>query len=611
MQTIILAAGMGKRLRHKTESNTKCMVYVNGHRMIDRSLDNVTKHPINRIVMVVGYEGEKVKQHLGDSFNGVPIIYVDNPVYATTNNIYSLALAADYLAEDDTILLESDLVYESSIIDKLLAHPFPNVAVVDKYNATMDGTVVEINEDNDITAFIPKKHFDYRKVDSYYKTVNIYKFSREFLVNNYIPFLKAYSQALGNNQYYEQVLRVLLSLEQNNLKAMPLNGEKWYEIDDLQDLSNAELMFTDDKPQQLQLYQKRFGGYWRFHGFLDYCYLVNPYFPPKRMIEEYKYSFVDLLINYPSGQNTQNLLAANCFDCLEENILVGNGAAELITALMQSIPGRIAVHYPTFQEYPARIEEKRLVKLHSTPPPYTFRYTAKDMLAAAPQYDWLLLINPDNPSGNFIPKDEVLHLAEALKEQGKGLILDESFVDFSSEGTANTFIHQAIIDQLPNLVIIKSISKSYGVPGIRLGIMVTGDTTLLAATRAKMSIWNINSFGEYFLQTLPKYSGAYAEACARIARVRDDFGRELSRIPYLRVLPSQANYFLCEVLPPLHSTQLCEIMLSKYNILLKDCSTKSGFDGASFIRVAVKSEEENEFLIEKLLHLSVLQEGSL
>lgn len=156
MQAIILAAGMGKRLRHETKSNTKCMVKINGRTMIERSLDNITRFSLSRIVIVVGYKGGNVRSFLGDQYNGVPIIYVENRSYATTNNIYSLALASEYMSQDDTLLLESDLVYEYSIIERLLSFPYQNVAVVDKYQAHMDGTVVEINDKFDIKTFIPK-----------------------------------------------------------------------------------------------------------------------------------------------------------------------------------------------------------------------------------------------------------------------------------------------------------------------------------------------------------------------------------------------------------------------------------------------------------------------
>lgn len=598
MQAIILAAGLGKRLRYKTKDNTKCMVEVNGRTLIERSLENMTRIPLSRIVIVIGYEGEKLRRHVGESYNGVPVIYVENPVYATTNNIYSLALATDYLAQDDTLLFESDLIYDAAIVTRLLADPNPNVAVVDKYNASMDGTVVTINEHNDITAFIPKKYFDYRKVDEYYKTVNIYKFSREFLVNSYIPFLRAYSAAMGNNQYYEQVLRVLLTLEKGDIKALPLSGEKWYEIDDLQDLSNAELLFKDDMQEKLSAYQKRYGGYWRFHGFHDYCYLVNPYFPPVRMVEEFKYSFTDLLANYPSGEDVQNLLVANVFDVMPENVLVGNGAAELIAGLMATLPGRIGLMYPTFQEYPARMPQGALVRL--TPSGEGFRYTAADLLAVMGEVDALCLINPDNPSGNFIPKVELLDLVEAYDRAGKRVVVDESFVDFSTQGEANTLIRQELLEACPNLVVVKSISKSYGVPGVRLGFIATADTKLIAAVRRTLPVWNINSYGEFFLQVLPKYRSAYAEACARIAAVRDAFLQQLAELPGLIVYPSQANYCLCWVTSPIGSTELCRRLLKEHDILIKDCSTKWGFDGRAYVRIAVKSEEENAVLLHAL-----------
>ena len=597
MQAIILAAGMGKRLRHETKSNTKCMVKINGRTMIERSLDNITRFSLSRIVIVVGYKGGNVRSFLGDQYNGVPIIYVENRSYATTNNIYSLALASEYMSQDDTLLLESDLVYEYSIIERLLSFPCQNVAVVDKYQAHMDGTVVEINDKFDIKTFIPKKHFDYRRVGLYYKTVNIYKFSKEFINNSYLPFLKAYSVVLGYNQYYEQVLRVLLTLEQNNLKAMPLNGERWYEIDDLQDLSNAELIFSDEASGKLKKFHSRFGGYWRFSGIRDFCYLVNPYFPPKRMCEECKYSFESLLSNYPSGHSTQKLLVENVFNCSEKNVLVGNGAAELISTLLSCVHGKIAVNYPTFQEYPARISSDRLVRFLWK---NDFSYNAAQLLDRADEFDCLILINPDNPSGNYVPKDELVYLIGELQKKGKFVILDESFVDFSSGGISNSLLTQEILDCFDNLVVVKSISKSYGVPGIRLGIMASSNSALINEVRKKLPIWNINSFAEFFLQILPKYTDDYRLACQEIASVRDSFGSKLTDIPFLRVLPSQANYFLCEVLPPYTAKSLCEQMLGKFDILLKDCSEKEGFDGRQFVRIAVRDAEDNKFLIDKL-----------
>lgn len=603
MQTVILAAGLGKRLQHLTSDNTKCMVEVNGKKLIDRSLDILTDFPISRIVLVIGYEGEKVKRHLGVSYRGVPIVYVNNPIYATTNNIYSLALAREYLQQEDTLLLESDLIYDASIIRRLLEDPNPDIAVVDKYDATMDGTVVKINETNDILSFVPKRHFNYSEVSSYYKTVNIYKFSREFLSQCYIPFLDAYTRVLGNNQYYEQVLRVISNLDHTNLKAMPLGGDavNWYEIDDLQDLNNAELLFEEVPAVKFDKYQNRYGGYWRFQKLKDFCYLVNPYFPPQRMIDEFQYSFKQLLINYPSGQDVQNLLADNLFDCGKNQILVGNGAAELICACMESLNGKIGIIYPTFQEYPARISSDRIVAMY--PDTSNFSYTLEDLKIFSQHIDCLLLINPDNPTGHYIAKEQLLELIAWYHAQGKMIIVDESFVDFATGGIAQSIVHRDILEKYPNLIVIKSISKSYGVPGVRLGIMATADKEFLAQCRKRLTIWNINSFGEYFLQIMPKYRDDYSAACTLIADERDRFQQQLCTIPYLRVIPSQANYIMMEVLHPFSARQLCDVLLMQHNILIKNCSTKKGCSTGEYIRVAVRNEEDNEILFHALCHL--------
>ena len=157
MQAIILAAGMGRRLGELTQDNTKCMLEVNGIRLIDRTFDSLSKLHLSRIVMVVGYNGEKVKQYLGRSYKGMEIVYVDNPVYDKTNNIYSLYLARNYMGAEDTLLLESDLIFEHSVIEKLLADPRPDLALVDKYESWMDGTVVTIDDDYIIVQFINKE----------------------------------------------------------------------------------------------------------------------------------------------------------------------------------------------------------------------------------------------------------------------------------------------------------------------------------------------------------------------------------------------------------------------------------------------------------------------
>lgn len=598
MQAIILAAGMGKRLGDLTRNNTKCMVKVNGVPLIDRALTQLSRLDLSRVIMVIGYEGEKLRAHVGDCYKGLKITYIENPVYDKTNNIYSLSLARKELQEDDTLLIESDLIFEGQLLDKLVDNPYPNLALVDKYETWMDGTMVKLDDDNNIVNFVPKKAFRYDEVGSYYKTVNIYKFSRDFLRNSYVPFLEAYTKALGNNEYYEQVLRVITLLDKCDLKALPLEGEKWYEIDDIQDLDIAETIFASED-NQLPLYQKRYGGYWRFPNLLDFCYLVNPFFPPQKLKDEIRANFDVLLSEYPSGMRINSLLIAKYFHIDRRYAVAGNGAAELIKSLMQYLQGRVGVILPTFEEYPNRYEADRLEVF--VPQNSDFAYTADDLMAyfADKEIRSLLLINPDNPSGNFIPFEDVLRLLAWAKEKGIRLVVDESFVDFSEEYDKNTLLCNDILAGYPQLVVMKSISKSYGVPGLRLGVLASGDESLIEWMKKDVAIWNINSFAEFYMQIFGKYENDYRRACGKFIQERNRFFIALQSVPFLRVIPSQANYFLCEVKPPYTSAELARCLLRK-NILIKDCSAKKVFEGKNYIRIAVRGQEDNNKLIEAL-----------
>lgn len=603
MQAIILAAGMGRRLGELTENDTKCMVKINGRPIIDRLLHQLLKVGISNITIVVGYKGENLIRHVRETFPDYNISFINNPIYDKTNNIYSLSLAKERLMEDDTILLESDLVFEDRILEKIIAESYPNIALVDKYESWMDGTVVKLGCDNTIVNFIPKKAFDFGEVDKYYKTVNIYKFSKDFSKNKYVPFLEAYCKSLGNNEYYEQVLKVIALLDNPKLKALPLNGEKWYEIDDFQDLDIAEAIFADDH-NRLSKYYGRYGGYWRFPQMLDFCYLVNPYFPSKKMKTEMRTNFDTLLCEYPSGMRVNSMLASRYFGIKSDYVCVGNGATELIKAIMEHDSNLIGVSIPTFEEYPNRKEQDKII--YFKPQNRDFSYTADDLMNyfEGKGIDTLLIINPDNPSGNFIPIKDLSRLCQWTEKNNIRLIIDESFVDFSDNFRENTLLTNKILEAHPSLSVVKSISKSYGVPGLRLGIIASGDKDMINRLKKDVSIWNINSFAEFYMQIFNKYECDYIHACEMFIKERERFHNRLEDIPFLRVIPSQANYFLCEVTGNVSSRLLTETLLNKYNILIKDCSTKKGFDGKNYIRIAIRDSHDNDRLADALKSIS-------
>lgn len=609
MQAIILAAGMGRRLGDLTKENTKCMVPVNGVRLIDRLLGQLSGLSLKRVIIVVGYKGQELKDYIGHRYDDqLKIAYAENPIYDKTNNIYSLSLVKQQLQEDDTLLIESDLIFSDSLFQMIIADPYPNLALVAKYESWMDGTMVRLDADNNIVNFVPKKAFKYEDIDSYYKTVNIYKFSRDFSQQKYVPFLEAYCHALGNNEYYEQVLRVITLLDHAELKALPIGNEKWYEIDDIQDLDIAETIFAEGD-EMLHRFNYRYGGHWRFPKMLDYCYLVNPYFPTKRMKDELRSSFDTLLTEYPSGMFVNSLLAGKYFGIRQDYVVVGNGAAELIKSLMERLlagpsTGKVGVIYPTFEEYPHRLKQEDIVAFQ--PDNRDLKYTEDDLIAfyTGKGISSLLLINPDNPSGNFISMAGLQKLLAWSKTQQIQLIVDESFVDFSDDFEHNTLLRNETLADNPQLVVMKSISKSYGVPGLRLGILASSDVALIKWIKKDISIWNINSFAEFYMQIFGKYESDYLAACRKFIAERSRFEVLLREIPYMRVLPTQANYFCIELTGKYSSAELTKLLLERYNIMVKDCDSKNGLKGRNFIRISVRSQQDNDQLIAALKELS-------
>lgn len=593
MQVLIPAAGMGKRLGLETADKTKAMVEIYGKTLIERCLDAVVEHDVDRIILVVGYQKEKLKEFIGSSYKDVDVVYVENDVFDATNNIYSVFLAREYLVEDDTILIESDLIFEPKILSMLIEAPFENLALVDKYKTWMDGTVVKLNSDFSISRFISRDEFKYDQAHDYYKTVNIYKFSQSFLSEIYVPFLEAYASALGDNEYYEQVLKVIVNLDKGHIKALPLGGESWYEIDDAQDLDHATLIFSEPN-QRYKLLSGRYGGYWRFEHIKDFCYLVNPYFPPETLNNEIKFSLPKLMQSYPSGEKVQAMLGGKLFGVPSSHIVVGNGAAELIEKLTGFLGGRFGIYGPTFEEYPARFGNIEYRESNAR----GFTYGKKEITELAEENDGVILINPDNPSGNFICYEDLINILEQLKYLDKYLVVDESFLDFAEGGFDSSLLNFRDLEKYPKLVVIKSIGKSYGVGGLRLGVLASSDIKLLKKIKESIPIWNINSVAEFYLQIIGKYVTEYKESCEKLIASRVQLHRKLEGIKYLEPYESQANYIFCRVIGK-DAGRLASDLCNKHSILIKDCSNKTHGDD-QYIRVAVRNAQDNESLVDGL-----------
>ncbi len=596
MQAIILAAGMGKRLKKLTKDNTKCMIKVNGVTLIERILHQLDCRNLSRIVIVEGYEGKKLINYIESLSIHTPIEYIDNPIYDKTNNIYSLALAKDYLCKEDTLLLESDLIFEDSLLDILIDDPRESLALVDKYESWMDGTCVVLEDDDSITDFVPGNKFQYEDMFKYYKTVNIYKFSRHFSETHYVPFLEAYSKALGNNEYYEQVLRVITMLDEPEIRAKRLNGEMWYEIDDIQDLDIAESLFTsdEDRAQRISL---RYGGYWRYPKVINFCDPGNPYFPPKRMIDELKANLERVISAYPSGAEVNSLLAAKNIGVDTENVAIANGVEELIKSILSIQPTEdsIGIVRPINEEYIQRLKGLNTEE---------YWCSTNDSLVAEDikvrfmntNIKLLILSNPNTHTGVYIEKNEICSILDWAEAEKIRVLLDESYIDFTSAEKAS-IIESDLYKKYTKLIVLRNLSASQGMFGLRIGCAISADAEEIGKIRKDLTIWNINSVAEFYLQIFEKYKKAFASSLRATRNARNKLVADIECIDGICPIPSETNFVTCKIISDKYNSENLISELLKHNILVKNVS-KRIMGQNDCIRIAVRKEDENKHLVD-------------
>ena len=176
-------------------------------------------------------------------------------------------------------------------------------------------------------------------------------------------------------------------------------------------------------------------------------------------------------------------------------------------------------------------------------------------------------------------------------------MVDESFVDFADEADS-TLLDQLLLENNPHLLVMKSISKSFGVPGLRLGILASGDQELIRRMKKDVAIWNINSFAEFYMQISEKYRADYVAGLALLRAERARFAGELSKIRHLRVIPSQANYLMVELTGGISAKELLKTLLSGYQLLVKELTGKTG--GKEYLRLAVRCAGDNDLLVAAL-----------
>lgn len=598
MQAIILADVQVNNINELKNNNLKCMTEINGVTLIERMLKQLDSYNLDRIVIVDGYLNNLLEQFISTLSLNTPIQYIYNDKYLETGNIYSIYLAKYFLCETDFLIIDSNLMLDDQIITDLIKDNRDTIAVIDQYKSWMTGKTVEMNDKKEIIGFQRNNEINHLTLKNSFKTVGIYKFSAQYFKKYFLPYLETYLKVAGKKESIEIIIDILNIALNLKVNSYFIKCNRWYAINDIQDIDLASTLFSEDEELVTEKMFGSWGGYWRYPKYLDYFYLVTPYYPTKELVEELKANFEDLLFQYPSGMKVNSLLAAKEFNVKQENIIIGNGAAELIKSIMTTITGRTGFIKPTFEEYPNRLTKEEHVDFYVTSDDFT--YNAEDIIHYFKDKEIknLILVNPENPSGNYINKKSMRKLLEWTKEQDIKLIIDESFVDFVDEEDP-TLIKQDILDEFKNLYVIKSISKSYGVPGLRLGILASADSMTIAWMKKDVSIWNINSFAEFYMQIASKYRKDYENALARFREERISFQNALADIDWIRVIPSQSNYIMVELVNGIEAEWLKQKMLIDEEIFIKTLGKKIK-NGKNYLRLAIRDHSDNTRFIEAL-----------
>lgn len=589
MKAIILAAGIGARMRPLTDTKAKPMLSVAGQTIIERMIKQIINHGILDICVVTGYFHDELETYLSQLFPSINLTFIYNEIYYKTNNIYSMYLALqNYPIDDDLLLLESDLVFSETVLDKAINCPFQNLAVVDKYQAGMDGTVVVVDGDivtNIIPPHLQGPNFDY---GDKFKTLNIYKFSKEFIDTSFRKLLSFYTTVYDDNCYYELILGIIVYMHYAQIHACNIEGSLWYEVDDPNDLRIAEILFSTTT--SIETLDKSFGGFWNL-DITDFAFIRNMYFPNNAIIAEMKFNLPKLIQNYGSTKQILNQKLANFLLTSPEYVCLLNGLSQIYPILKCLFADKkVLIPAPTFGEYDRIFNNKlKYFDDEST----SFEDTPANFISEA---EIIVFVNPNNPTGSFIDNNRIMSIARQMPD--KLFLVDESFCEFTGQDSIQSLL---LKEPLNNIWVLKSLSKSLGVPGIRIGYIFSRDKDAIMKLNELLPIWNNNSFAEFFLEIILKYRNQLTESCKRTIIDREAFFDELKQLPAVDfIFPSKANFMLIRLnLSKDELSDLRNFLLIDHKIYIKDCSSKF-MDGKTYIRVAVRSPEENSRLINAL-----------
>ncbi len=357
------------------------------------------------------------------------------------------------------------------------------------------------------------------------------------------------------------------------------------------------------REKQYEALATQHGGYWRY-DFIDHAYLYNLYFPPERFFDLLKNEIRELVLNYPVAQNELAGWVGDLIDQPPERIVVGNGAAELIKIVSGHVARQLIVPVPSFNEYANAAPTGNVVEFALDAPSFQLDVDKFAAEAFRCKADVAVVVTPNNPTSLLVPKTDLIRLLDKLAKQDCMLIVDESFIDFARHRDQETL--ERDIANYPNLVIFKSMSKAYGICGIRIGYMLTANTSFAEKVRQGLHIWNLNGFAETFLKTAPEYREEFEASCERVRADRDQFYQDLCEIDGLTVYRPDANYIFCRLPDQAPSgPDVARRLFIEHNMYIKHCEGKTMPESDRYVRIASRTQEENDKLVAALREVTL------
>ena len=566
-----------------TNTTHKTLLEVADESILGRIIKNLEEEKIFEIYIVTGYREKQLKDFIDKNFSHLNISYIHNPRYRETNNIYSLSLALEKISfKKDLVLIESDLIFKEKVLNKLLSSDFKNAALVSKYSTGMDGTVVGVSNQLITGVFPPHLHNDEFDFSDKFKTLNIYKFSADFCNGDFRKFLTFYSNMIDESCYYELILGIVIYMNRISIAAVDVDVLDWAEVDDPNDLSSAEFLFNYGA--RGRILEEAHGGFWNY-PISDYSYIRNFYYPTNSMFAHIRNSIKELIWNYGSSQEVLNKKISYLIGVPNKNILALSGAAQIYPIIKNIFLDKKVCHPDiTFGEY-ARIfpnAEKYI----------DFFNEGEQIETCINKSDLIIIVNPNNPSGKIYKTKK---LFSWIKEfPNKYFLIDESFIEYSEE---DSIIFDLEKHPSSNVIVLKSLSKSHGIPGIRLGFIYTNNNEIFKKIYENLPIWNLNSFAENYMEIALKFRNDLTNSFKLAKEDRTYLISKLNKIKFIsKVFDSAGSFVSFRIDNNDIANNLSSYLLTKHNIFIKHL-TNIGLRNKNHFRVALVSKPEIDKLI--------------